>query len=349
MPFRIVLTSSILSHPLNKHILSAMASAARNLGPNCELHVMPTGYVLEPGSLDGTDLLVFLGSLSDATNAVEQMPGLARRAGAASVFWSTEDPYERDFAWRAREFDYFLSNDGTSTKLALEREDVHHLPLGGSYEQDFRPMKAYDAHGIDIFFCGAPYQNRQIFVEDMRAAEIEAMQPLTLHLAGAQWKTLGQEAIDLDLTHTMLQDLYARSRFVLYLHRSLMIANERQKLVSTTPGPRLFEAALAGTVQICEFVSFEIEDYFSPETEIRLVQSGQEGYDAARDIAADPERWRAMALAAQRRAIAEHCYEHRLLKLLEYVTPRHLSKEAHVEMQRHVEAVTNKRLAALDG
>lgn len=344
MPYRIVLTSSILAHPLNSHVIEGVVSALRSLGKSIDVVLMPPSYLLERGALDGADMLLFMGSTSDERCSIEFLPRLARQKGIVSVFWSTEDPYERDFNWRADDFDHFISNDAHSVKMDLGRENIHHLPLAGCFQQDYRPLVTMEKRGRNIFFCGAPYQNRQIFVNDLRNAENRNGSKVELHLNGKNWKESGEHASELQMTHSLLIDICSASLFTLYLHRTLDLANEKLKLVSTTPGPRLFEAALAGTVQLCEFTSYEFDQYFDPKSEIQICYSGAEAYQKALGFLERPDEWLSIAASSQYRAVSEHCYEHRMIQMFKSIKPYNMPLELYDELAENCNALTQKRL-----
>jgi spore maturation protein CgeB len=106
----------------------------------------------------------------------------------------------------------------------------------------------------------------------------------------------------------------------LNMGRRFNLANARFGLDASTPGPRTFEAAMAGTVQ-CMFVEgLEIYDYFDPdEGEVLLFDSPAElrhHVDMLRD---DPAAAAQIADAAQQRTLRDHTYANRAARILELV------------------------------
>lgn len=344
MTLRVVLVSSIMNHPLNRHVVRGIRTGFANLGPQVDCQAMTPAYAVEPGALDGAELLICVGSTKNSAWPIEHIAELARAAGCVTVFWATEDPYERDFTWRADGYEHYVSNDRTAASMLLSRPNVMHLPLAGNFEDDYRPLFDWDKRGLDIFFCGTPYQNRRIFVKDLLQARDSQNERLDMAVCGKNWAELDRHNLPHDITHARLQDFHSQARFVLYMHRTLDIANRRLGLVATTPGPRLFETALAGTVQLCAYFSHELERYFAPGSEVEMVFSGEDAFEHAHALSRDLGKWMGMARAAQLRATREHCYEHRLIDLLERVAQNRLDAADIAAMKETVADLTAERL-----
>ncbi len=79
---------------------------------------------------------------------------------------------------------------------------------------------------------------------------------------------------------------------------------------------RFFEIAAAGGFLLC-YHQPEIEKYFKIGVECDAFHTERELLDKIRYYLAHPEKRREIALAGQRRALAEHLYRHRLQALLE--------------------------------
>lgn len=347
MTYRVAVSSSIFNHSLNVHVIKGIVSGIRTIGRDLEVVSIPSVSLAAKDAFSNIDLLIFVGSLTDTRHPLEYLSQQAKKFGTVSVFWSTEDPYERDYIYRADKFDYFVSNDLTSADMLFERNNVFHVPLAGCYRQDFRSLVPMEERIDSVFFCGADYQNRRIFLEDMDSALKKSKTTLQFNLVGAGWEGLSRYAFDPAMSHAQLVDLYSSSLLVLYLHRSMSLANQRLKLVSTTPGPRLFEAALAGTVQLAEFTSYEFEKYFDKNTEIPVFNSGSDACTGAIEISESPETWFDLAAASQYRAVRDHCYEHRVLKLFESIQPYNCPKDLLINMRKMCDLVTSERLAKL--
>ena len=81
--------------------------------------------------------------------------------------------------------------------------------------------------------------------------------------------------------------------------------------------PRTFEIALAGSAQVYWSGGSEIGEFFEPDEEIILVDGLRELAHTLERAREEPAFVAAIAAAAQRRALRDHCYEHRMLRLLE--------------------------------
>ncbi len=108
-----------------------------------------------------------------------------------------------------------------------------------------------------------------------------------------------------------------RSRVVLGLHRAFGPAPERAQ--ASTPGPRLYEIALAGGFQLVDLSLPESVDYFALGKEIAGFCSFQECRDQIRYFLSCPDLRIEMARAAQARCLAEHLYEHRIRTIIDSV------------------------------
>ena len=99
--------------------------------------------------------------------------------------------------------------------------------------------------------------------------------------------------------------------------RNFNLANNRFQLDPSTPGPRTFEAAMSGSVQLYFSDSLEIADYFTPNKEILLFDSPNSFKLHIEKMLDQPEEAKNIALTAQKRALNEHTYENRCRQLLE--------------------------------
>ena len=163
---------------------------------------------------------------------------------------------------------------------------------------------------IDLFFCGASYPNRERFMNDI-GYSIKKYNSL---ICGSGWQFPFAENKYID--NHMLPDFYSNSYITINVGRDFNLANSRYELIPSTPGPRTFEAAMAGTAQIFLIDSLEILEYFNSD-EMILVDSIAEFKEVTDYLLHDKEKLFSYRVNAQKRAISEHTYENRILKLLE--------------------------------
>ena len=111
-------------------------------------------------------------------------------------------------------------------------------------------------------------------------------------------------------------DLCSISLATLNIGRQFDLANSRYSLPATTPGPRTFQAAMAGAVQLFFLESLEIFDYFEPGREILVFDQPKEVIPLLEHLADEPAHAQEIAAASQRRALRDHTYVHRAEAIL---------------------------------
>ncbi len=233
------------------------------------------------------------------------------RHGCRLIFWLTDDPYEFDPDWKVmRIADHVFTNDANAA-LHHNAPHVSHLPLAASPVEHWREVTE-DAD-CDLFFCGVAFENRKRLLR----AVMPDLSGLHVDLMGDWWPKDIPAARNIRLSSREICDRYNRARVTLNLGRSLDIANERLALAASTPGPRTFEAAMAGAVQAYHAEDLEIVEYFEPGREILLFDTGAELARLVEEMRDDPARRRAIATASQLRCLAEHTYACRARRILE--------------------------------
>jgi hypothetical protein len=100
------------------------------------------------------------------------------------------------------------------------------------------------------------------------------------------------------------------------LHRDFA-ATPGSPTKALTPGPRIFEVAMAGGFQLIDQSLAEIDEYFIPDQEIVLFDSQQECLEKIKYFLGHSQERIAIAQAAQKRALQDHQYANRLDKIFE--------------------------------
>lgn len=190
-------------------------------------------------------------------------------------------------------------------------KNIRHLPLAADTQTHFREVQT--KFNCDLFFCGVAFANRKQWIQDCT----HWMRKIDTKILGAEWPKRFAFAENRRISNSELAENYSRARITLNLGRNLNLANNIYNLTSSTPGPRTFEAAMAGTVQ-CYFTSgLEITDYFKQDEEIILFESPNDLYQQVnRIISNDCERY-CIAKAAQARAKRDHTYLQRAKKIVQ--------------------------------
>lgn len=258
------------------------------------------------------DLLLLFGSIE--CNGVDyfRIACAGRRAGSHIAVWLHDDPYEFDFSFRAVEIaDTIFTND----RWALEHYDhpkVFHLPLAASPTFHFRKIVPLAKRQYDLFFCGVAFRNRIQMIRDV-GYRLNSYSTL---ICGSEWPPDTYPARNWRIAPKELPDYYASSRIALNLGRDFDLANERYLLPASTPGPRTFEAAMAGAPQLYFVTSLEITNCFEPGTEILLFDHPAEILDTLKAVDDNPNILLSVAAAAQQRAMRDHTYAVRARTIL---------------------------------
>lgn len=276
---------------------------------NLPLHLAPAAI-----ARDGPELVVCFGSCMPDASGFAQLRHACDRAGATLAFWLHDDPYEFDFRYKVLDVaDFVFSNDRWAA-LHYEHPRAAHLPMAASRTAHWRPVRTDKS--MDVFFCGVAFENRKRLAADL--ARVLARH--RTRFLGDGWPV---ERLPFTenrrLGNAELADHYAGARVTLNMGRDLDLANRRYQLCPSTPGPRTFEAAMAGAAQMFFVEGLEIADYFEPDREIVLFDSVREFEQRLTELLDAPERAAAIGAAAQRRALAEHCYAHRARRILDTV------------------------------
>lgn len=241
-----------------------------------------------------------------------------------SVAWVTEDPYEQGTNKRNLDlFDIIFTNDRGS--VAAYGDKGRHLPFAADPGIHFHaiPEAVEGEHYLyDLFFAGTAWPNRVQFLKELQS-EISG---INLKLALPHNPYLPE--FDLDLAPSSYQwrtpnseftRFANRSRSVLTLHR--VFSSSEDQAIALTPGPRLFEVALAGGTQFIDMSIPEIEvgEYFEEGTEFIGFRTVEECIEKLRYYLANPGERLRVARAAQERARSQHLYSHRVDALLKEV------------------------------
>ena len=244
--------------------------------------------------------------------------------GAHLAFWMHDDPYEFDCHFKATEV---ADTIFTSDRWSLEhycRDRVFHLPMAACSHAHYRDLRLHPRKSFDLFFVGVAFSNR---IRMLRSLEI-LLGRYRCCVRGSTWPEDLPWCVNETIPNADLPDYYSRSLLVLNLGRDLDLANERYRLAASTPGPRTFEAAMAGCVQLYFVTGLEIEDYFDSGTEILLFDDPREVPETIDSLLRDPERALRIAAASQERALRDHTYAVRARRILEICLPTALQVSA---------------------
>ncbi len=258
------------------------------------------------------NLVLCIGSYLPETAYFGELARAARDAGAVTAFWTTEDPYEKDASYRIEaHFDAIFTCD-RATQPFYDHPRVFHLPLGGCPHRHYVALPdAAAPQPIDVLFCGVAFANRR----DVIARLMPSLDGLRVSVIGPGWEGMGAGFSNQRVSKKRLIELYSQSKIVLNLGRSLNFENARYRIAPSTPGPRTFEAAMAGGLQFFHDETSEIRDYFA-EDEVPGFSALFDFRRLLRDYLSAPELRAATVRRAQRHALEAHSYASRARQML---------------------------------
>ncbi|QTO00970.1 glycosyltransferase [Aggregatibacter sp. 2125159857] len=234
-----------------------------------------------------------------------------------SLVWYVEDPYEIKInIENSKYFDLVFTND----KGSLEEYPgkAFHLPLAASEELHYFPIS--NANRYDLFFAGTAWPNR---VETLKMIEEcfsdiklklalptnQYLPPINLSLNPSEynWKTPNNE----------FARFSNQSKIVLSLHRKFTASDGKEEAL--TPGPRLFESALAGCLQLIDRNIPGVNDYFVENEDYIAFSSPEECIDKIEYYLKHDAERNKIALSAQEKVKKFHLYENRVDYILSKV------------------------------
>jgi glycosyltransferase involved in cell wall biosynthesis/spore maturation protein CgeB len=235
-----------------------------------------------------------------------------------SILWVTEDPYEVSVNKRNAEiFDLVFTNDSAS--VAEYGAKGRHLPLAGALEfHDIPVLPADKALRYDLFFAGTAWPNRSAFVrsilKDMPVDwRFKLALPVNEHLPPRN-VDLPESLITWRTSPPDFGRFVNRSAVTILLPRVFSASGNRE--FAETPPPRLFEAALAGGVQLVQESLAEVAQAFEPGREIVLFSNSNDFIRKASDVINDRGYRNQIATAARERALRDHTYDQRVARML---------------------------------
>ena len=229
----------------------------------------------------------------------------------ASILWITEDPYELQINKENSDiFDIVFTNNSES--VSAYGLKGRHLPFAASAKIHHHEI-CDDGLLYDVFFAGTAWPNRVSFLKklepELRGLKLKIALPHNPHLlkpdlrmapSSYLWKTPNSE----------FARFANKSRVTLTLHRNF--SSSGNDSTAATPGPRLFEVALAGGFQLIDMSLPEVTNYFDEDTQFAGFRSEEECIEKIKYYLTNPDKRIKMAQSAQNRASKEHLYLNRV-------------------------------------
>ncbi|MGF0236898.1 CgeB family protein [Rhodococcus sp. IEGM1300] len=259
------------------------------------------------------DLIVVFGSCMPESCDYSKLRNYCSSSCTALAFWLHDDPYEFDLNFKIYNYaDYIFSNDKWAVEH-INHKNVHHLPLAADRESHFLDVST--SLDREVFFCGVGFPNRVQFLLDSQ----DHLSSFNVNILGAEWPDSLVSAKNIRVPNDSMSKLYNKSLITLNLGRRHNLANRKYQLDSSTPGPRTFEAAMAGSVQCYYVEGLEIAQYYHPQSEILLFDSPIELKNIVEELRDDPSKRKIIAQNSQARTLKDHTYANRAKSMLLYI------------------------------
>ena len=257
------------------------------------------------------NLIVVFGSCLPSSCDYNSLRIYCSQKNVLLVFWLHDDPYEFDFNSKIYNYaDFIFSNDRWAV-FHMDHPRVFHLPLAADPTAHYRSLKSISI-SRDVFFCGVGFSNRRNLLADCE----EHLSDLKVDIFGSDWPSDRSIYKNNRISNALIPDYYVSSLITLNIGRRFNLANNKYQLEASTPGPRTFEAAMAGAVQCFFLEGLEIRDYFNFEKEILVFDSVSELREIIDNLKEDISRRNSIALNSQKRAIKDHTYAARAKEII---------------------------------
>ena len=264
------------------------------------------------------ELLLITGSIADASINLNHIVRVARLRGTLVAFWMHDDPYEFDFHWRLRDLDcHIFSNEPNCIDAYPRKCCVQPLALAAS-PLDLVPRQNNKSRAkrYDLGFCGVAFPQRITIMRQLKEAGF------SIACWGDGWPSELNGSTNKRLGPIGLEILYSDCQFVLNLGRDINIANQHHQIAPSMPGPRTFETALHGVVQLYIGQSPRIKRFYGPKEGVLQVDSIKEVAENLNRAKADPLWLENLGKAAATHTKHHHLYRHRCHDLLAALTAK---------------------------
>lgn len=260
------------------------------------------------------DLILIFGSCMPSVVDYTSLKIYAIENNIKILFWLHDDPYEFDYNDKIYNFaDYIFTNDKWAYyHIKQKHKKVFHLPLAADMTSHYREIKS--SFDRDLFFCGVGFPNRNIFMREVS----EVIGDLSIFVVGEGWDESVPFCNNHRIQNSQLPDWQSCSLVTINLGRRFNLANDKYQLDPTTPGPRTFETAMSGSLQIALDDCIELNDYYN-DSQIIVVKNAKEMIDLVRYLKSNVNIRNDYAKNAQDHTIKHHTYASRAKYILEVV------------------------------
>ena len=235
-----------------------------------------------------------------------------------SAVWFSEDPYEFSLNQeKAKLFDLVFTNDKNCAKQY--GSNAYHLPFAASKKFHFLSYPENNESFLyDVLFVGTAWPNRVDFIKaiEPQIADLKFKFALPTNRFLPPF-SLNQPKFTYNwkISNNELARMSNLSKITLMLGRVFSASGNNPK--SDTPGPRLFETALAGGFQLLDNSITDLSPYFTLGKEVVTFTTPDDCLKKIRFYLKHPEIRKQIAINAQKRALKDHTYDNRIQKILD--------------------------------
>lgn len=296
----------------NNQIAISIFQAMKNLGERIDAVYATSDNVIQAIEEVRPNFILGLGSIVHDSLNYESIKHRSDRCEAVLGYWVFDDPYERDYNWKIESSSDWIFTTDLNSSFFYRKQNVKHIPLGMNTESHYRDFIPIKERELDIFFCGVAYPNRRSIVSKIR----HTLSSHNTIIAGEGWNAEYRFCRNTRISPTEMPNYFANAKIVINIGRQYNVANAKMELAASSPGPRTFEAAAAGALQLYYLDSMEIGSYFALGEEILTFNSVDEFASIANNVINTPSEFDQIAIAGQQRALADHSYEKRCSQIL---------------------------------
>ncbi|XNJ75671.1 glycosyltransferase [Vibrio cyclitrophicus] len=261
-----------------------------------------------------------------------------------SIVWNVEDPYEIAInKTNSMLFDLVFTND----KACVEEygSKGRHLPLGACPNLHFHEINQNKLR-YDLFFAGTAWPNRVSLLKSIEQGiddiKLKLALPTNEHLPKINLN-LNSSAYNWRTPNSEFARFANHSAVTLSLHRQFTASEGRSE--AGTPGPRLFEVAMAGGFQLVDRDIPGISDYFVEGKDFAAFSSPEECLDKLKYYLEHSDEREKIAVSAQKKVKEKHTYLDRISIILNEISKFELvSSESNITKNKVVLVVCHNTI-----
>ena len=270
---------------------------------------------------DLPEIIFVCGSLAHPQSITHSITRFCKANDVKLVYWLHDDPYEFDFHWKidsSYEKTYIFTNERNCLDY-YDFQKVFFCPLAAPV---YMPKSVHDADSPTspdikqkMFFCGYAYEERKSILSQIAKSSFLRQK---LFVLGDGWDD-NEYCFNKRISPSLLNILYQTNAFVLNIGRDLNIANSRFAIPASSPGPRTFEAAMMGALQLYLVQSDSIVDFYTEDDGVFRVNSLEQIEDLFNDMKCRPEVYSLKRRQAIQTTKRYHTYANRAQKILDII------------------------------